>query len=58
MANIDIRIDDNLRKNAESLLSDFGLSMATITTMLPKQCLYCHGLSFKIRMDPSYSATN
>ena len=30
----------------------------TATTMFLKQCLYCHGLPFEVRMDPFYSATN
>lgn len=58
MANINIRIDDNLKKNAENLFNDLGLNMTTATTMFLKQCLYCHGLPFEVRMDPFYSATN
>ena len=44
MANINIRIDDNLKKDAENLFNDLGLNMTTATTMFLKQCLYCHGL--------------
>ena len=58
MANINIRIDDNLKKDAENLFNDLGLNMTTATTMFLKQCLYCHGLPFEVRMDPFYSATN
>ena len=46
MANINIRIDDNLKKDAENLFNDLGLNMTTATTMFLKQCLYCHGLPF------------
>lgn len=53
MANINIRIDDNLKKDAENLFNDLGLNMTTATTMFLKQCLYCHGLPFEVRMDPS-----
>ena len=55
---INIRIDDNLKKDAENLFNDLGLNMTTATTMFLKQCLYCHGLPFEVRMDPFYSATN
>lgn len=55
MANINIRIDDNLKKDAENLFNDLGLNMTTATTMFLKQCLYCHGLPFEVRMDPFYS---
>ena len=58
MANINIRIDDDLKKSAEALFSDLGLNMTTATTMFLKQCLYYHGLPFEVRMDPFYSASN
>ena len=38
MANINIRIDDNLKKDAENLFNDLGLNMTTATTMFLKQC--------------------
>ena len=58
MANINIRIDDDLKKNAEILFNDLGLNMTTATTMFLKQCLLCHGLPFEVRIDPFYSAEN
>ena len=45
MANINIRIDDNLKKDAENLFNDLGLNMTTATTMFLKQCLYCHAVA-------------
>lgn len=58
MANINIRIDDSLKKDAEALFSDLGLNMTTATTIFLKQCLLCRGLPFEVRMDPFYSAVN
>lgn len=58
MANINIRIDDKLKKEAETLFNDLGLNMTTATTIFLKQCLLCHGLPFEVRMDPFYSAEN
>lgn len=58
MANINIRIDDDLKKDAEALFNDLGLNMTTATTMFLKQCVYRHGLPFEVSMDPFYSATN
>ncbi len=58
MANLNIRIDDKLKKDAETLFGDLGLNLTTATTMFLKQCLLCQGLPFEVRLDPFYSAQN
>ena len=58
MANLNIRIDDDLKKDAESLFNDLGLNMTTATTMFLKQCVYRRGLPFEVSMDPFFSAVN
>ena len=58
MANINLRIDDTLKKDAENLFNDLGLNMTTATTMFLKQCIRCNGIPFDLRLDPFYSAEN
>ena len=58
MANINIRVDDALKKQADALFADLGLNMTTATTMFLKQCIRCNGIPFDLRLDPFYSAEN
>ena len=58
MANINMRIDDNLKHEAEALFDELGLNMTTATTIFYKQCLYHHGLPLEVKLDPFYSASN
>ena len=53
MAEITIRMDDHLAKDAEALFRALGLDMTTAITIFLKQCLLCHGLPF----DESTSAS-
>lgn len=52
MANINIRIDDNLKKEAETLFNDLGLNMTTAIGLFLKQCVLCQGIPFDIRLYP------
>jgi DNA-damage-inducible protein J len=59
MANINIRIDDGLKKQAESIFSDLGLSISAATTVFYKQVVRYGGIPFELRAgDPFYSAEN
>lgn len=58
MANINVRIDDNLKRDAETLFDALGLNMTTATTMFLKQCVRHQGLPFDVRLDAFYSASN
>ena len=58
MANLNIHVDDTLKKQAETILSDIGLSLTTATTMFLKQVVRCNGIPFELRADPFYSAEN
>lgn len=49
MANINIRIDDNLKKEAETLFSDLGLNMTTAISLFLKQCVLRQGIPFEIK---------
>ena len=58
MANLNIRIDDTLKKQAEVICSDLGISLSTATTMFFKQVVRYNGIPFELRADPFYSAEN
>jgi DNA-damage-inducible protein J len=59
MANINIRIEDTLKQNAESIFSELGLSITAATTMFYKQVVRYGGIPFELRVrDPFYSAEN
>lgn len=58
MANINVRIDDGLKREAESLFDELGLNMTTATTLFLKQCVRCRGIPFELSADPFYSAVN
>ena len=58
MANLNIRIDDNLKKQAENIFSELGMSMSTATTVFFKQVVRYNGIPFELRTDPFHSAEN
>jgi DNA-damage-inducible protein J len=59
MANINIRIDDTLKKNAETIFSELGLSISAATTVFYKQVVRYGGIPFALRVsDPFFSAEN
>lgn len=58
MANLNIRIDDTLKKQAEIVFSDLGLSLSAATTIFLKQVVRCNGIPFELRADPFCSAGN
>lgn len=58
MANLNIRVDDTLKQQAELILSDIGLTLSAATTIFLKQVVRCNGIPFELRADPFYSAEN
>ena len=47
--NINIRIDSELKENAEALFSDLGLSMTAAITVFFKICVNSNGIPFELR---------
>lgn len=47
--NLNIRIDENLKKNAETLFSDLGLNMSSAITIFLKAAVDYRGIPFEIR---------
>jgi len=60
MAQINVRIDDDLKTRAEALFSDLGLTMSTAFTLFVRQSVRQGGIPFEIttKTDPFWSAEN
>ncbi len=55
---ITIRMDENLKKQAETLFEDMGLNMTTAFTIFTKAVVRQGKIPFEIAADPFYSAAN
>ncbi len=58
MANLNIRVDDTLKKQAEAIFSELGINLSVATPMFLKQVVRYHGIPFELRVDPFYSPEN
>ena len=58
--NVNIRIDEDLKKQTEILLSDMGLNMTTAVNIFLRQVLRTGGIPFEIttRKDDFYNPVN
>ena len=48
MANVSIRMDDALKKQAEELFNDLGMNLTTAFTIFVKQAIREQGIPFEI----------
>lgn len=55
---ITIRMDENLKKQAETLFDEMGLNMTTAITIFAKAVVRQNKIPFEITADPFYSETN
>lgn len=58
MAQVNIRIDDDLKEKAETLFDELGLNMTTAFTIFVKAAVRQRGMPFEINTDPFYSEEN
>ena len=58
MAQVNFRIDDCVKADAEDLFTRLGLNLSTAISMFIRQALQCRGLPFEVREDPFYSPQN
>ena len=60
MAQINIRIDDSLKKQAEILFEELGLNMSTAFNVFIRQSIRQGGIPFEIttQVDPFFSESN
>ncbi|MEE0681420.1 MAG: type II toxin-antitoxin system RelB/DinJ family antitoxin [Candidatus Gastranaerophilaceae bacterium] len=55
---VTIRMDENLKKQAEVLFEEMGLNMTTAITIFTKAVVRQHRIPFEIAADPFYSEVN
>ena len=58
MTQVNFRIDDEIKANAEKALSDMGLTMSAAITMFLVKVGRERRIPFEITADPFYSAEN
>ena len=58
MANMQIRIDDDLKAETTLLLDQMGLDPTTAVRMFLKEICRTHALPFQPKADPSYNRAN
>lgn len=57
-ATITIRMDENLKRQAESLFEAMGMNMTTAFTIFTKAAVREGRIPFEIKVDPFYSEAN
>jgi DNA-damage-inducible protein J len=58
MTQINIRIDDSIKKQADKLFDDLGMNMTTALTVFIKAAIRHRGIPFELTVDPFYSENN
>ena len=58
MANIQVRVDDNLRAQAQAVAISMGLDLASTVRLFLTQMVRENGLPFRPQAEPFYSAKN
>ena len=58
MTQVNFRIEDDIKANAEAALKDMGLNMSTAITMFLVKVARERRIPFEVTADPFYSAEN
>lgn len=58
MAQISLRIDDDVKRGAEKTLNDIGLSMSTAINIFLRKVARERRIPFELSADPFYSESN
>ena len=58
MTQVNFRIDDDIKTNAEATLKDMGLNMSTAITIFLTKVAREKRIPFEINVDPFYSPEN
>ena len=58
MAQISLRVDDELKRGTEKTLNDIGLSMSTAINIFLKTVVRENRIPFELSADPFYSKEN
>ena len=52
MANVNIRVDDTVKRDVETIFSELGLSMSAATNIFYKQVIRTGGVPFELKLQP------
>lgn len=55
-ANLNVRIDRDVKAAAEKLFSEMGLTMTTAVNIFLRQSIHENGLPFRVTLAPSFNA--
>lgn len=58
MAQINVRVDDDVKRNAEATLNAIGMSMGTAVNVFLKAVAREHRIPFELTANPFYSDSN
>ena len=58
MAQVSVRIDDEVKRNAEATLNAIGIPMSTAVNVFLKAVAREHRIPFELNADPFYSDSN
>ena len=58
MAQVSFRIDEDVKKSAEQVLDEIGLSLSAAITVFLKKVVREHRIPFELTADPFYSESN
>ena len=58
MAQVNVRIEDELKAKADALFDELGLNMSTAFTMFIKAAIRQNGIPFQLNIDPFYCEKN
>jgi len=58
MAQLSMRIDDSLKRDAERQFKAMGMSASAAVSIFFAQVVINHGLPFSVRADPFYDESN
>ena len=58
MANINIRIDDQLKKDAQAIYKSLGMDLSTAVNVFLRQSVRMQSLPFQPSLDPFWSESN
>lgn len=58
MAQISLRVDDEVKRNAERTLNDIGLNMSTAINIFLKTVVRENRIPFELSADPFYNREN
>ena len=58
MASINVRVDDELKKQSEMIFEELGMNTSTAINIFLKQVIRSNGIPFMVQADPFYSDEN